>query len=187
MATIGTGAGGRASGRRQMNHELPLVPFIDFLICLVVFLLAQAGFANIARLQSRANVPGRPSELPLETPSPKRLHVEVQEQRFHITWRSGATVISSSDVPRQVVIEGRGDRRYPELAQFLIRDWQANGTHRSPSDPGLDEAVLHVQNSAPYEDVIAVLDALRAPRRALLDGARHSEQAAVFAVSFAAD
>ncbi len=30
MATIGTGAGGRGGGRRQMNHELPLVPFIDF-------------------------------------------------------------------------------------------------------------------------------------------------------------
>src|SRR4051812_33146271 len=63
MATIGTGAGQR--GTRQTNHELPLVPFIDFLICLVVFLLAQAGFANIARLQSNANVPGKASELPV--------------------------------------------------------------------------------------------------------------------------
>ncbi len=150
-----------------------------------MFLLAQAGFANIARLQSSANVPGRPSELPETTP--KRLHVEVQEQRFHITWRSGATVLTSNDLPRQVVLEGRGDRRYPELAQFLTRDWQANGMHQSPSDLGLDEAVLHVQNSAPYEDVIAVLDALRAPRRAMLKDPLHAEQASVFAVSFAAD
>lgn len=185
MATIGTGAGARGNGRRPMNHDLPLVPFIDFLICLVVFLLAQAGFANIARLQSNANVPGRPSELPEATA--KRLHIEVQDQRFHITWRSGATVLTSNDVPRQVVLEGRGDRRYPELAQFLTRDWQENGMHQSPSDLGLDEAVLHVQNSAPYEDVIAVLDALRAPRRAILKDPLHAEQACVFAVSFAAD
>ncbi|MET0793273.1 MAG: biopolymer transporter ExbD [Polyangiaceae bacterium] len=184
MATIDSGSGRR--GVRQTNHQLPLVPFIDFLICLVVFLLAQVGFANIARLQSNANVPGRSSDLPEATP--KRLHVEMREHEFHVTWQSGSTVLASNDVPRQVVIEGRAVRRYPELAHFLTQDWQANGVHQSPNDPSLDEAVLHVQNSAAYEDVIAVLDALRAPHRVLsgrdpLSG----KQASVFAVSFAVD
>jgi hypothetical protein len=55
--------------------------------------------------------------------------------------------------------------------------------HQDPSDPALDEAVLHVQNSTAYEDVIAVLDALRAPQRAV----PWSKQASVFALSFAAD
>ncbi len=55
--------------------------------------------------------------------------------------------------------------------------------HQDASDPALDEAVLHVQNSAAYEDVIAVLDALRAPRRVL----HGSKQGSVFALSFAAD
>jgi hypothetical protein len=55
--------------------------------------------------------------------------------------------------------------------------------HQDANDPSLDEAVLHVQNSAAYEDVIAVLDALRAPRRAV----PWAKQASVFAVSFAAD
>ncbi len=72
MATIDAGAGRR--GKRTTNHELPLVPFIDFLICLVVFLLAQVGFANIARLQSNANVPGKSSDQPV--PTPKLLHVD---------------------------------------------------------------------------------------------------------------
>jgi hypothetical protein len=185
MATIGGDVrrAGR-SGVRQTNHELPLVPFIDFLICLVVFLLAQAGFANIARLQSSANVPGKSSELP--EPTPKRLHVDVQEHLFRVSWRSGSEVLASNDVPLQVVIEGRGVRRYPELAQFLIRDWKANGVHQSPSDAVLDEAVVHVQNSAAYEDLIAVLDALRAPQR-LVPGSLGAKQAPVFAVSFAAD
>ena len=164
-----------------MNHELPLVPFIDFLICLVVFLLAQVGFANFARLHSNANVPGVASGEP--APTPKRLHVDVQEHRFRVTWRSGATVLVSNDVPLQAVIEDRGVRRYPELARFLDRDWRENGVHQDPSDPSLDEAVLHVQNSAAYEDVIGVLDALRAPHRAV----PWAKQASVFAVSFATD
>ena len=88
-----------------------------------------------------------------------------------------------SDLPSPVVISARGDRHYPDLARFLESSFRAHGTHREPSDPELDEAVLHVQNSASYADVIAVLEALRAPQRAVPGG----QQASVFALSFAAD
>jgi biopolymer transport protein ExbD len=181
MATIDSDSASGRGARRSVNHQLPLVPFIDFLICLVVFLLANSGFANFARLQSSALVPGRAGDLP--EAERKRLHVELKEHRFHVTWRTGATVVASNDVPLSVVIEGRGDRHYPELARFLERDWRANGVHQDAGDPTLDEAVLHVPNSAAYEDVIAVLDALRAPERTVPG----SKQASVFAVSFAAD
>ena len=178
MANIDSGGARRS---RVTNHELPLVPFIDFLLCLVTFLLATAGFANFARLSSNANVPGvRGDE---SRAPPKRLHIDVKEHTFHITWRAGSTVLVSSDVPAQAIIEGRGVRRYPDLARFLVNDWQANGVHQAATDPAPDEAVLHVRNSAAFEDVVAVLDALRAPQRAFPD----AEQASVFAVSFAVD
>jgi biopolymer transport protein ExbD len=173
-------AGGARRGRTT-NHELPLVPYIDFLLALVIFLLATAGFANFARLPGNANVRGLLGDE--FAPPPKRLHVEVREHIFHVTWRAGATVLVSNDVPVQATIEGRDVRRYPELARFLERDWQSNGVHREASDPATDQAVLHVRNSAAFEDVVAVLDALRAPQRAF-PGA---ERASVFAVSFAAD
>jgi len=177
MATIGIGGG---AGRRATNHELPLIPFIDFLLCCVVFLLMTAAFSNLSRLESSANVPGKISEQP--TAEPKRLHLTVQDRVFHLSWQTGATVVATSDMPLGAVDTERG-RRYPGLAEFLDRDWQANGTHRSTNDPALDEAVLHVKNSAPYEEVVAVLDALRAPARAMPSGAR----ASVYAVSFATD
>ncbi len=164
-----------------MNHELPLVPFIDFLLCCVTFLLVTAAFSDLARLASNANVPGKISDQ--LAPEPKRLHLTLQERSFHLSWQTGATVLATSDVPIQATETERGGRRYPALAQFLDRDWQANGSHRNSSDPALDEAVLHVKNSAPYEDVVAVLDALRAPTRALPGGSRGS----VYALSFAAD
>jgi hypothetical protein len=178
MANVDAGGARRS---RTTNHELPLVPFIDFLLALVIFLLATAGFANFARLPGNANMPGSfGGEL---APPPKRLHVEVKEHVFHVTWRTGATVLVSNDVPVRAIIEGHDVRRYPELARFLERDWQSNGVHREASDPALDQAVLHVRNSAAFEDVVLVLDALRAPQRAF-PGAK---QASVFAVSFAAD
>jgi biopolymer transport protein ExbD len=179
MATIDPSAGSRR--RRVTNHQLPLVPFIDFLLCLVTFLLATAGFANFARLSSNANVPGTMSEPAAALP--KQLHVDVREHVFRVTWRSGATVLVSNDVPLQPTAEPTSGRRYPELAKFLDQDWRANGSHRDRSDPSADEAVLHVRNSAEYEDVVAVLDALRAPQREFPDSKRGS----VFAVSFAAD
>jgi biopolymer transport protein ExbD len=179
MASIDTGSS-RGKGR-STNHDLPLVPFVDFLLCLVVFLLAAGGFQGLARLESNARMPGQHDSLP-EAPS-KRLHVEVGEQRFRLSWRTGATVLVTNDVPLAPVVEADGNKRYPELARFLDRDWRENGVHRAPGDATLDEAVLHVRNSAPYEDVIAVLDALRSPRRALPG----MPQASVFAVSFAAD
>ena len=179
MATIDSNGGSRRT--RATNHDPPLVPFIDFLLCLVTFLLATAGFANFARLSSSANVPGKHSDIP-EALS-KRLHVDVREHVFRVSWQSGATVLESQDVPLDPVELVRGGRRYPELARFLDRDWRANGAHRDPADPSPDQAVLHVRNSAEYEDVVAVLDALRSPQRAFPG----LEQAPVFAVSFAAD
>jgi hypothetical protein len=55
MATIDVG--GRSS-RRELNRELTLVPFIDFLLCIVAFLLVTAVWSQMARLEAQANVPG---------------------------------------------------------------------------------------------------------------------------------
>jgi len=183
MATIdsNSSAGSGRRSARAVNHHLPLVPFIDFLICLVVFLLANLGFSNFARLQSSALVPGHSSAV--SEAEAKRLHVELVDNRFHVTWRTGSVVVASTDVPSNVVIDGRGDRHYPELARVLEQSFQEHGVHRDAHDPTLDEAVVHVRNSAAYEDLIAVLDALRAPQRALPGAQRGS----VFALSFAAN
>ena len=46
MAQIDTGS--PAARGRATNHELPLVPFIDFLLCLVSFLLITAVWSQMA-------------------------------------------------------------------------------------------------------------------------------------------
>jgi len=53
MAGIDTGGG--HGGKRATNHEIPLIPFIDFLLCLVAFLLVTAVWSQMARItQTRA-------------------------------------------------------------------------------------------------------------------------------------
>jgi len=132
MAGISVGEG--KSGRRALDHALPLVPFIDFMVCLIAFLIVTAVWTQQSRLNATGQVPG---ELLGLSPEPQEeLHVVASAQGFE----------------------------------------QVQGQHRAEGDQKLDRAVLHVQNDAPFSEIVALLDALHAPRRG---------QASAFDVAFA--
>ncbi len=181
MAGIDTG---KAKGGRELNLELPLIPFIDFLLCLVAFLLVTAVWSQMARLETSAQVPGVEGVTnPVE---PKRLHVTLKEQRFELTWKQGATVLSASQVPRKAVTLADGSQTYPELAQRLAEEWAAHGEHKTETDGKRDMAVLHTANDEQFGELVAVIDALQANQRTR----RHAgseERVAIFDVSFAAN
>jgi biopolymer transport protein ExbD len=62
MASIDSG--GQPGKRRALDHDVPLVPFIDLLLCCIMFLLATAVWEEIARIeaQQETNAPdGDPS------------------------------------------------------------------------------------------------------------------------------
>jgi len=62
----GIDVGGGHGGKRATNHEIPLIPFIDFLLCLVAFLLVTAVWSQMARINADARVPGPPKDEPPE-------------------------------------------------------------------------------------------------------------------------
>ena len=183
MATIDVGMG--YGGRRSTNHELPLVPFIDFLLCLVAFLLVTAVWSQMARIEADANVPG--SEPQSDSLAREReLHVEVRgERQFRLVWREGSTVINAIDVERKPVgIGDQGDYRFPGLAERIAAEWISNGTHRAPTDPKLDRAVLHSDNTIPFAELVAVMDAVHSAKRTFTHASR-TESASAFSLSFA--
>src|SRR3982751_3746076 len=158
MAGIDTGGG--HGGKRATNHEIPLIPFIDFLLCLVAFLLVTAVWSQMARINADARVPGPPKdEPPEEQKKEKQLHVEMKgETKFQLVWKEGNTVVNTIDLDRKAVPVGnQGDYRFPDLAA---------------SDAKLDQAVLHTDNSTPFSDVIAVIDAIYTPKRDLTWGGK---------------
>jgi hypothetical protein len=167
-----------AHGRRSFDRELPLVPFIDFLLCLVAFLLVSAVWTEHSRLEAGANVPG-----PVGVPPSLRqtLLVSIAERAFELSWRQGETVIHTSRVPRTPLRSPDGTTRYPELARVLAEQWRARGSHRSGSDAVQDVAVLHSPNSEVYGELVAVMDALHEPTRMY-----RGEPLPAFALSFAA-
>jgi len=185
MAGIDTGGG--HGGKRATNHEIPLIPFIDFLLCLVAFLLVTAVWSQMARINADARVPGPPKdEPPEEQKKEKQLNVEMKgETKFQLVWKEGNTVVNTIDVDRKAVPTGsNGDIRFPDLAKKIEEEWTANGAHRAGSDKKFDLAILHTDNTTPFSDVIAVIDAIYSPKRDF-DFAGKSEKVPSFNVTFA--
>jgi biopolymer transport protein ExbD len=145
-----------------VDHGLPLVPFIDFMVCLIAFLMVTAVWTQLSRIEATGKVPG--AELGPVGDPPKELHVVARAKDFDLRWQRGATVLETQSVPRSA-IEVKGEPRYPALQEAITKQWNAQGEHRAASDPKLDHAVLHVANDAPFTEIVAVLDALHAPRR----------------------
>lgn len=163
MATIDVGSG--HAGRRALDHEIPLIPFIDFLLCLVAFLLVTAVWSQMARLQTEAKVPGDTPQGSIEPA--KELHVDARgDNRFQLSWKENGTVVNTISVEKKrVKIGSSDDYGFPELATQVSSQWKNNGQHRSASDPKLDRAVLHIDNTAQFSEIAAIIDALHTPKR----------------------
>jgi biopolymer transport protein ExbD len=186
MAGIDVGGHG---GKRAVTHEIPLIPFIDFLLCLVSFLLMTAVWTQMSRINADARVPGPPDpdkELQ-EQQKEKTLHVEMRgEEKFQLVWKEGNTVVDTIDVPRKAVKLSDTDFSYPDLSQKIVEQWNANGAHKADSDAKRDQAVLHTDNTTKFEDIIAVIDAVNAPQRDFKLG-HESKKIPAFNVTFAMD
>src|SRR5262245_14336212 len=86
------------SGRRAVTHDLPLVPFIDFMVCLIAFLIVTAVWTQLSRLEATGQAPGLE---PGPTAEPgKELHVVASAQGFDLRWQRGQTVLESRHVAR---------------------------------------------------------------------------------------
>jgi biopolymer transport protein ExbD len=179
MAMIDVGGG---SGQRAVNRELTLVPFIDFLLCIVAFLLVTAVWSHMSRLDVQANVPGETREPRVEAPQPT-LHVDMRQgDRFVVEWRQGNTVLGQSVVSRKDTTAAPGVLRFPALADEVKRLWSKDGMHRSVEDAARDRAVLHASNAASFDEIVAGMDAIRATWRAVPGGGSAPAFDVVFAV-----
>ncbi len=188
MAGVDVGGGG-GKGKRSLDSEINMIPFIDLLMVTIAFLLITAVWSHMARINADAQVPGppRPDVEPTDIPPEKILHLQMTSpEKFTIVWKSGSQVVTSVDVPRKDDIkENHGVKtvrygvvtckpddqpcfnamcgRAPEsrsLAETISCEWSNNGSHRAQADKKLDQAVLHTDNETQYVFVIGVIDAI---------------------------
>ena len=89
MASISTGSS--HGGRRALDHDVPLVPFIDLLLCCVMFLLVTAVWNRLAVMQASTPMPSTESALVAPPESPP-LTVVVRADRYVVASDAGDRV-----------------------------------------------------------------------------------------------
>jgi biopolymer transport protein ExbD len=176
-------------GKRSANSDINMVPFIDLLLTTISFLLITAVWVTNSRINADAQVPGPPDpnkELTPQTPE-KVLNLEIGDSDFGLKWKQGATVVSEVKVLKTPLEIDAGPSkvvRFPELAKKIEEEWKQQGGHRDPSDKKFDQCILHSDNRTPFAELVAVMDALYAPKRDVKLGSE-TKKLPVFNMTFA--
>src|SRR6476469_6740357 len=129
MGGVDVGGGGKG-GRKSLDSEVNMIPFIDLLMVTISFLLITAVWSHMARINADAQVPGPPREVEPDKVEPeKQLHIEMRTpDKFVLIWKQSVTLISTVDVPRKdnmvTGANGKKSIRYPDLAAKIDSEWK---------------------------------------------------------------
>jgi biopolymer transport protein ExbD len=91
MASVSAPGGRSGSGKKALNVELNLVPFIDLLTCLICFLLMAAVWIQIGKISVTQSGQGAPAEQTPEERQRLNLVVAITPQGFLVTG-NGTTI-----------------------------------------------------------------------------------------------
>ena len=136
MAGIQTGPGG--GNKKSVNHEIPLIPFIDLLLCCVMFLLVTAVWSELSQISIEDESCDCEA---IEAPDRVRLILRVTN--------SGYGLADTLGVSSRIPLTG-GDYDRDEL--------QAQLAARKLTEPGREDVLIAVDDGVRYEEVIHAMD-----------------------------
>ncbi len=137
--------GGKGRGKGMMV-DLNLVPFIDFMSCLIAFLMIAAVWTQIASIEVEQSVSNTPpvDQPPPETPPVPPLTIHVKAEGHWI----GRKVEEGLQVPKS------GEAYdYAKLEELLVKDHE--------TFPVEEMVIINTDDGVPYEEMIMVLDLSR--------------------------
>lgn len=141
MASVDTGGGGHG-GKKSVDQEIPLVPFIDLLLCCVMFLLVTAVWNQLARLNANQQVPGQP-QTPDQPPPEERVKLILQVQN------SGFVLASTAG--DRITINKNGDTYDMEELRTKLQE-------RKRLEPNRRDIIVAPEDGVRYEDVVHAMD-----------------------------
>ena len=144
MASID--AGGGDSGKKSVNQEIPLIPFIDLLLCCVMFLLATAVWNQLAAMNANQQVPGQAST---EDAPPEDEKVKLILQVRNSGYVLGSSAGESIDIKKRAVADQK-EFDVEELSTKLGQ-WKQAWDDR-------DDMIVAPEDGVRYEDVIRAMD-----------------------------
>lgn len=135
-----------SSGKKALNQELNLVPFIDLLSTLVLFLLVTVVWLKVSTIPVAVN--GKASDTAASTPNPgvpKRLDIHLTTGSIHL--RSHSPEI---EVPPTIANQN-GMPDFAELRKIL-----------APLSNRLETAAVSAEDGVAYGKVITTIDVAKA-------------------------
>ena len=155
MGGINTGGGGHG-GKKALDSEIPLIPFIDLLLCCVMFLLVTAVWNQLARIEANQNTPGKPQQ---GDPPPPKVKLILQVQA------SGYTLASSAG--DRLSIPKQNDK-------YDVSELVAKIQDRRRLEPNRKDIIVAPEDGVEYADVVQAMDIVVGegfPDMSLSDGA----------------
>ena len=137
----GINVGGGHGGKKSVDSEIPLVPFIDLLLCCVMFLLVTAVWNQLAKLNANQQQPGQ--QAPNEPPPEEKVKVILQVQA------SGFVLASTAG--DRIEVPKTGD-------QYDMEGLREKLQERKRLDPNRKDLVVAPDDGVRYEDVVASMD-----------------------------
>jgi biopolymer transport protein ExbD len=137
----GINVGGGHGGKKSVDSEIPLVPFIDLLLCCVMFLLVTAVWNQLARLNANQQQPGQSA--PDQPPPEEHIKVILQVQ--------GSGFILSSTAGDRIEIPKTAD-------QYDMEGLREKLQERKRLEPNRKDLVVAPEDGVHYEDVVASMD-----------------------------
>lgn len=122
MASISSGGGG--SGRKSVDQEIPLIPFIDLLLCCVMFLLVTAIWNETGEVPTELTAAGGTEEGP--PPETESLILEITGSGFVLASTAGdrIEVPASEGAPDYAALSQRLEERHriqPDTPPVKVR------------------------------------------------------------------
>ena len=148
---------GGHGGKKSVDSEIPLVPFIDLLLCCVMFLLVTAVWNQLARIDANQQQPGQAA--PDQPPPEEKIKVILQVQA------SGYILASSAG--DRIEVPKSGDSYDLEALREKLRE-------RKNMEPNRRDLVVAPEDGVMYADVITAMDVVVGegfPDMSLSDGA----------------
>ncbi|MFM2416450.1 MAG: hypothetical protein RL385_1173 [Pseudomonadota bacterium] len=139
----GISAGGGHGGKKNLDHSIPLVPFIDLLLCCVMFLLVTAVWNQLARINANQQQPGQPQQdQPPPEQDPKiKLILQVQSTGYVLATSAG----------ERTAIPKNGDAYDVEELVKKLKE-------RRELEPNRKDITVTPEDGTRYEDVVKAMD-----------------------------
>ena len=133
--------GGGHGGKKSVDAEIPLIPFIDLLLCCVMFLLVTAVWNKLARINANQQQPGREAQIDQPPEDRIRLFLQVKNTGYVISGTDGTNI----EIPKN------GDQFDLEGLREKLRD-------RREQEPNRRDLIVAPEDGVLYEDVVAAMD-----------------------------